>query len=358
MKSLPMTRTAVPAFTVSAACASANVAIATAAESIALGGADIVIAGGAETLSDVPIRFGKKVRQRLIASQKAKGPGDYLALLGGLKPKDLAPDMPAIAEFSTGQTMGQSAERLAKRFGVTREAQDAFSLSSHQRAAAALAEGKLADQILPMAAAPGYEVIATDNGVRGDSSMEKLAKLPPVFDRQFGSVTAGNASFLTDGAAACLLMDQETARQRGFTPLARIAAMTIVALDPLEELLLGPALAIPRLLDAAGITLADVGVLELHEAFAAQMLANMAALADDKFCRERFGRAGAVGELDRDRLNLWGGSLSLGHPFGATGARLVTTAARRMVAENARWGLVAACAAGAIGHAMLLQRDV
>jgi acetyl-CoA acyltransferase len=348
----------VPAFTVTAACTSANVAIETAVEMIAVGAADVVLAGGAETLSDVPIRFSKAVRQRLIASQKAKGPGDYVKLLSGLKPADIAPDTPAIAEFSTGQTMGESAERLAKRFHISREAQDLFSLSSHQRAAAATAEGKLADQIIPTPTPPDFKPQMADNGVRGDSTIEKLASLSPVYDRRFGTVTAGNASFLTDGAAVCLLMSEEAARAQGREPLAQIVASTIVALDPQEELLLGPALAIPRLLDAAGITLADVGVVELHEAFAAQVLACLEAMRDAEFCKTRMGRDGAVGEIDPARLNAWGGSLSIGHPFGATGARLVITAARRMQAENAKWGLVAACAAGALGHAMLLKREV
>jgi acetyl-CoA acyltransferase len=351
--SLPNT---VAAYTVSAACASANVAIANAAEAIAVGTADIVIAGGCETLSDVPIRFSRPVRQRLMASQKARGPGDYVKLLAGLKPVDILPDTPAIAEFSTGLTMGENAERLAKRFAITREAQDLYALASHQRAAKANVDGRFADQMIPTPTAPDFVAKTVDNGVRSDSTIEKLASLPPIYDRKFGTVAAGNASFLTDGAAACLLMSEEAARAQGFTPLAQIFAQELVALDPLEELLLGPAFAIPRLLDAAGITLEDVGVIELHEAFAAQMLANLAALADADFCRTRMGREGAVGTIDPLRLNAWGGSLAIGHPFGATGARLVITAARRMVAEDARWGLVAACAAGALGHAMLLRR--
>lgn len=336
----------VPAYTVTAACTSANVAIQTAMEAIAIGTADVVLAGGAETLSDVPIRFSKPVRQRLIASQKARGPADYAKLLAGLKPADIMPDTPAIAEFSTGLTMGENAERLAKRYQITREAQDQYALASHQRAARAIEMGLLADQIVPTPTPPDFVPQAADNGVRGDSTLEKLASLSPVYDKKFGTVTAGNASFLTDGAAVCLLMSEDALKAQGREPLARIVASVAVALDPVEELLLGPAFAIPQLLEAAGITLQDVGVIELHEAFASQMLANLQVLE------------AKCGPLDREKLNAWGGSLAIGHPFGATGARLVTTAARRMKAENARWGLVAACAAGALGHAMLLERKV
>lgn len=344
------------AFTVTAACTSSNVAIASAVEAIAVGAADVVIAGGAETLSDVPIRFSRPVRQRLIAAQKAKGPADYAKLLAGLRPADMAPDTPAIAEFTTDMTMGDSAERMAKRFGIAREAQDAFAMRSHHAAAAAQEQGLLATQIVPALVPPGFVPIAADNGVRADTSLEKLAKLPPVYDRKFGSVTAGNASFLTDGASAVLLMSAERAAELGFEPLATVAALATTALDPREDLLLGPAWSIPRALDQAGIGLGDVGVVELHEAFAAQVLANLHVMADAAYCRQHMGREGAIGEIDPARLNAWGGSLAIGHPFGATGARLVTTAARRMAHEGARWGLVSACAAGGLGSAMILKR--
>ncbi|HEY9723077.1 MAG TPA: acetyl-CoA C-acyltransferase, partial [Oscillatoriaceae cyanobacterium] len=274
----------------------------------------------------------------------------------GLKPADLRPDAPAIAEFTTGLSMGESAERLAKRFHITREEQDRFAYESHHRAADATREGLLADQVLPVRVPPKFEPIAADNGIRGDTTLEKLAKLQPVFDRQFGTVTAGNSSFLTDGAAATLLMSEETAQELGFKPLATVKAMTSVGLDPLEELLLGPAFAIPKALAQAGLTLDELDVIELHEAFAAQMCANLAALADEAFCREHLGLPHALGRIDRDRLNAWGGSLSIGHPFGATGSRLVTTAAQRLQHQNGRYALVAACAAGALGSAMILER--
>ncbi|MBM3269097.1 MAG: acetyl-CoA C-acyltransferase [Candidatus Sericytochromatia bacterium] len=346
----------VPAYTVTAACTSSNVAIASGVEAIAAGVADIVIAGGTETSSDVPIRFSRPLRKRLIASTKVKGPGGYLGLLKGVKLKDFAPDAPAIAEFSTGLTMGDNAERLAKAVGLTREEQDRYALSSHHRAAKAHKEGLLADQIAPVSVPPKFAPITFDNGVRADSTYEKLSTLPPVFDRKFGTVTAGNSSFLTDGASAVLLMSEEKAQELGYEPIAAITATAMVALDPVEELLLGPALAVPAALEQAGVGLADVGVFEIHEAFAAPVLAVTKLFKDARWCRDRLGLENALGEIDPARLNAWGGSLSIGHPFGATGARLMMTAARRLKHEKARYGVVSACAAGALGHAMVLER--
>jgi acetyl-CoA acyltransferase len=315
-----------------------------------------VIAGGAETLSDVPIRFRRPVRKRLIQSQKARGPAGYLRLLRGLKLSDLLPEVPALAEFSTGLTMGQNGERLAKRLGITREEQDAFALASHQGAARAAAAGLLASQIVPSCVPPSFVPITADNGVRGDTTLERLSRLTPAFDRRYGTVTAGNSSFLTDGAAACLLASEESAARLGLSPLARIVAFSYVAMDPLEELLLGPVVSIPPALDAAGLVLEDVGVFEIHEAFAAPVLAVQKLLADGAYCRTRLGRNSAVGTIPAAALNAWGGSLSIGHPFGATGARLVTTCARRLHHEGKRYGLVTACAAGALGHALVLER--
>ena len=345
-----------PAFTCSVACVSSLQAFLECARTIATGDADVAIAAGAETLSDAPIRYRRSIRKRLIAAQKARGPGDYLKLLKGIGPKDLLPEPVALAEFSTGEIMGENCERLAKRFGITREVQDEYALSSNHRAAEATAEGRFKRQIVPTFPPPRYAVVDADNGVRGDSTMEKLGRLRPVFDRKFGTVTAGNSSFLSDGGAAVLLASEEAAEKLDLQPLAILRSSAVAALDPLEELLLGPALTLPRALDAAGLELADVEVLELHEAFAAQVLAVLDALSDETFCRDRLGRDQPVGTVDRERLNTWGGSLSLGHPFGATGARLITNCCQRLKAENARYGLVTACAAGAIGIGMVFER--
>jgi acetyl-CoA acyltransferase len=338
------------------ACVSSLQAFLTAAHTVAAGEVEVAIAAGTETLSDAPIRFRRPVRKRLIAAQKVRGLGGYLGLLKGLKLADLAPEAMALAEFSTGEIMGQNCERLAKRLGISRDAQDEYALMSHRRAAAATADGSLGRQIVPTRVPPRMGVVESDNGVRGDTTLEKLAALKPAFDRRLGTVTAGNSSYLTDGAAAVLLASEEAAARLGLEPLAVLKASATAALDPLEGLLLGPAMTVPRALDRAGLSLDQVEVVELHEAFAAQVLSVLKLLSDDGWARERLGRDRAVGEVDRERLNAWGGSLSVGHPFGATGARLITTCVHRMRAENARYGLVSACAAGALGIALVLER--
>jgi len=345
-----------PAYTVTAACISANMAFDQAANTIATGDADVALAGGTESLSDVPIRFSRPIRQRLIASRKVRGPAGWLGLLKGLRPRDLAPVVPAIADFSTGLTMGQNAERLAKRIGIGRTEQDEYAMLSHHRADQATRDGLLASQIATARVPSRYSPIERDNGIRGDTSMEKLAKLRPAFDKRFGSITAGNSSYLTDGASAVLLAGDEGLAKLGRPALARVVSQATTGMDPLEELLLGPSFAIPLALDRAGLTLADIDVIELHEAFAAQVLAVLRLMDDAKFARERLSRDRAVGSIDMERTNRWGGSLSVGHPFGATGGRLVATCCRRLIAENGTFGLVAACASGALGYALILER--
>lgn len=346
----------VPAHTVTMACISANQAVTSAAEVIRSGAADIAIAGGVEVLSDAPPQFPLEVRKRLYESQRYASPLDYRKLFAGVSPSDLLPRAPKVAEYSTGETMGESADKLAASFGVTRAEQDAYALRSHQSAAKATETGLLEDEILPTAVPPTFELHTKDNTVRADSSLDKLASLKPVFVKPFGTVTAGNASPLTDGASAVLLMEEDTALALGYTPKARLGPYTYVAQDPGEELLLGPAYATPKVLEQAGVTLADVDATEIHEAFAGQVLAVLRALESDTFARERLGRGGRVGAVDLDKLNPWGGSLSLGHPFGATGTRLLTTAAHRLEAEDGSLALVTACAAGGLGFAMLLER--
>ena len=346
----------VPAFTVTMACISSNQALTSGVDLLRAGLADVVVAGGTETLSDPPIRVARPLRKRLFEAQSAKGPGDYLELLEGLRPSDLLPEAPAIAEFSTGEVMGESADRLAAMFGVSREEQDAYALRSHRRAAQARDDGHLDPELHPATPPPDFAPITTDNVIRDDTSMDQLRDLSPAFIDPYGTVTAGNSSALTDGASATLLMAEDVARAEGFSPQAALRDYTYVAQDPGTELLLGPAYAIPQVLDAAGLTLDDIDVVELHEAFAGQVLAVLEALASDEFAEEKLNRSSAVGTIDPDRLNAWGGSLSLGHPFGATGTRLVTTAAHRLRVEDGQWALVAACAAGGQGHAMLIER--
>ncbi len=345
----------VPAYTVTMACVSSLQSFLSCVQAIQSGQAQVAIAAGAELLSDVPIRLSRPLRKRLIAAQKVRGPMGYFSLLAGLGLGDLAPERPAIAEFSTGEVMGENCERLSKRLGITRQAQDEYALLSHQRAAQATEQGLLARQIEPVYLPPYKEPLGRDNGFRGDTTLEKLGKLRPAFDKRFGTVTAGNSSFLTDGAGAVLLASEEAAERLDLRPMAYVKSVAVAALDPLEELLLGPAITVPRALAAAGLELEQVEVIELHEAFAGQVLAVLKLLADQEWCRERLGREEALGEVDLDRLNGWGGSLSVGHPFGATGARLITTCCHRMAHAGARYGLTAACAAGALGIGAVLE---
>lgn len=344
------------AYTVARACASANQAITDAADQIGLGHADIAIAGGAESLSQVPILHSRGMSDVLIAASKARSLGERVATLARLRPRDLVPITPAIAEPSTGETMGQSADKMAKLNGISREAQDRFALRSHQRAAAGFDDGRLAAEIVPVPEPPDYAtLLASDNLVRRDTTYEKLAALKPVFDRTYGSVTAGNASPLTDGAAAVLLMSEERARALGFAPIAYIRSYAYAAIDPAEQLLQAPVFAAPMALKRAGLRLADMDLVDMHEAFAAQVLSNLQGLAS-KAWAERAGFSAPAGEVDPERLNVMGGSLSIGHPFGATGARIVTTLANELARRNAQFGLLTVCAAGGMGHAMVLER--
>ena len=346
----------VPAFTVTMACISSNQAVTSGVDLLRTGQVDVVVAGGTETLSDPPIRLQRPVRKRLFKARNAKSTGDYLALLDGLSPGDLVPESPSISEFSTGDVMGESADRLAAMFGISREDQDEYALRSHLKAAMARDDGRLDEELAPATVPPDFDPITTDNVIRDDTSMEQLRDLPPAFVKPFGTITAGSSSALTDGASATLLMAEEVAEAEGFTPRAALRNYTYVSQDPKTELLLGPAYAIPEVLDAAWLTLDDIDVIELHEAFAGQVLAVLDALRSDRFAEEHLNRSEPVGEVDMDRLNTRGGSLSLGHPFGATGARLVMSAVNRLHDEDGRWALVSACAAGGQGHAMLIER--
>lgn len=349
----------IPAHTCTLACISANMAITNGANLIVSGNAEAVIAGGVESFSDVDIKISKKYRRFILDMtmfRKPKSLGGKLKLLSRMHPRDFViPERPAIAEFATGLTMGQNADRLASRLGISRQSQDAYAAESHRRAVAAIESGSLAHEIVPVVPQGTDQPITEDNGPRPDASPEKLARLKPAFDRRYGTVTAGNSSFLTDGASAVLLMSREKAEALGLTPLAYLRSYAYSAQDLYEELLLGPAFAIPRALDRAGLRLSDIDVLEIHEAFAAQMVANLECLDSEAFARQSLGLAAKVGEVDPDKLNPYGGSLSLGHPFGATGGRLVTTCANRLQQSGAQFGLVAGCAAGAVGSAMILQ---
>ena len=346
----------VPAVTVSRACSSANQAITDAAQMIEVGQAEVVVAGGAESLSHVPITVSDKLSKTLVIASKGKTLGQRLSPFSSVRPKDLIPVTPAIVEPTTGETMGESAERMAKENGISREDQDAWALRSHELAGAGTQDGRLTREITPVYLPPGYEkVIDRDNGVRTDSSLEKLAKLRPAFDRRYGSVSAGNSSPLTDGASALVLMNAELAAAEGIDAIGYVRSWAWTALDPAGQLLQGPAYAAPLALDRAGLTMKDIGLMEMHEAFAAQVLSNLQALSSKQFARDELGRSDAVGHPDVDVINVMGGSLAIGHPFGATGGRITVTLLNEMARRDVEFGLITVCAAGGMGFAMVVE---
>ena len=353
---MPMLPRGTEAYTVSRACASANQAITDAADQIVLGHHDVIIAGGAESLSNVPILHSRSMSEKLVAFSRARSTGQRMKLLSSIRPKDFVPITPAIAEPTTGETMGQSAEKMAKINHIARQAQDEFALRSHERAAEGTRDCRLTAEIVPVYLPPKLDkALTSDNGIRTDSSLEQLAALKPVFDRRYGSVTAGNSSPLTDGASAVLLMSEERAKSLGYEPLAFIRSYAYAALDPGEQLLMGPVLAAPVALKRAGLGLADMDLVEMHEAFAAQVLSNLQGFTSREWAR-RAGFDQPVGEVDPARLNVMGGSISIGHPFGATGGRILTTLVNELRRRDGEFGLMTVCAAGGMGHAMVVER--
>jgi acetyl-CoA acyltransferase len=352
---LPQFPAEVPAASINRACASANTAIATGADQIAAGRASVVVAGGAESLSDIPILHSRRFSDTLIALNRARSIGERLRLLARVRPRDLVPVTPAIAEPSTGETMGQSAEKMAKVNGISRDEQDAWALRSHQLAHAATVDGRLTAEIAPVFP-PDGDPVSADNGVRADTTLEQMAKLAPIFDRQYGTVTAANSSPLTDGASAVLLMSEDRAAALGYQPLAFIRSHAVAAVDPSWQLLMGPAFAVPQALDRAGLALSDMGLIEMHEAFAAQVLSNIQAFESRVFAAKYLGRSEPVGQVRRDIVNVMGGSIAIGHPFGATGGRLTLTLANEMKRRDVQFGLISVCAQGGMGFAMVLER--
>ncbi|XP_034951115.1 trifunctional enzyme subunit beta, mitochondrial [Chelonus insularis] len=344
-----------PAHTVTMACISSNAALTTGMGLIACGAFDTIVAGGVEFMSDIPIRHSRQMRSLMLKASKAKTLPQTLALLASIRPSFFVPDLPGVAEFSTGEVMGHSGDRLAAAFGVSRQEQDEYAARSHRLAQQAQQQGNLSD-LVPFKVPDQDQIIDKDNGIRV-SSPESLQKLKPAFVKPYGTITAANASFLTDGASAALIMTEEKARQLGLKPKAYLRQFTYVSQDPVDQLLLGPTYAIPKILEKSGLTLNDIGVWEIHEAFAGQILANLKAMDSDWFAREYLKRSqGKVGVPDLKKWNAWGGSLSIGHPFAATGVRLATHTANRMIKEDQQFGLIAACAAGGQGVGMIMER--
>jgi acetyl-CoA acyltransferase len=346
----------IEAHTVARACATSIQSFTDAANQIALGLSNVAITGGTESMSDAPIFSTRNLAQALIASSKGKSLAQKLKPFQKLKAKDLLPVPPAIAEYSTGQTMGESAEKMAKENGISRKEQDELALASHHNAAKAWKEGAFNELVMHVSVPPKYEAVATrDNIVREDTSYDALAGLKPVFDRKYGSVTAGNASPLTDGAAALLLMSEEKAKALGYEPMGYLRAYAYAATDPADQLLQGPAYAAPLALERAGMKLSDLDLVEMHEAFAAQVASNLQAFASKDFAK-KLGRSAPLGEVDRSRLNVTGGSIAIGHPFAATGARIIAQALNELKRRNKNTVLCTVCAAGGLGAAVVLER--
>jgi acetyl-CoA acyltransferase len=345
----------VEGMTCTRACATGLQAVTLAAAAIERGEADVVIAGGSDSTSNAPLNLPQKAVHALapLAFGKAASPSDYLSVLAQMMPiSEIMPKMPKIAERTTGQVMGECAEEMAERNGITREAQDHFAERSHHRAAEAISSGRFDDEVAAVDTPEGP--VYTDDIVRGDTSFEKLSRLRPVFASD-GTVTAGNASPLTDGAAAVLLMSESKAKALGYRPLAALRSWAYIGVDPADQLLIGPAIAMPKALDRAGMELGDVGLVDMHEAFAAQVLSVTKALGSRGFAEVRLGKSKAVGEIDEGRFNIHGGSISIGHPFAATGARMVTTMANELADGQHETALLGICAAGGLGAGAVME---
>lgn len=343
--------------TLNRACTSSLQTIADAARTIMAGQSQAIIAGGVECLSDVPIVYSKSARKFLLKLSQARALGQRLAIAKTFSPKAWLPVPPTISEPLTGLTMGQHAEIMAKKNRIARGDQDRFAVSSHQKAAAARKGGVFRDEIVPVWTGRRFDVcVDEDNLIREDTSVEQLAKLRPAFDRKYGSLTAGNSSALTDGAAATLVMDEARAQELGLKARVRIRDCLFVGVNPYDQLLIGPALAIPLILRRNKLTLRDIGRFEIHEAFAAQVLSCLGALESAEFHQQYFGTSTPTGMIPLDRLNVNGGAIAIGHPFGATGARLVTTLTHELERSGTQLGLIAVCAAGGMAGAILLEQ--
>ncbi|MDD4863100.1 MAG: acetyl-CoA C-acyltransferase FadI [Alishewanella agri] len=345
------------AFSVTRACATSFQSVVSVAESMLAGVTQIAIAGGADSSSVLPIGVSKKLARALVDVNKAKTLGQKLAIFRRLGLKDLLPVPPAVAEYSTGLSMGDTAEQMAKSHGISRAAQDELAHRSHTLAAAAWQAGKLADEVMTAYVEPYSRYLKIDNNIRMESKLDSYAKLKPVFDRVHGSVTAANSTPLTDGASAVLMMTEGRAKAMGYTPLGYLRSYAFSAIGVHEDMLMGPSYATPIALDRAGMKLSDLTLIEMHEAFAAQALANMKMFGSRKFAEEKLGRSEAIGEIDMDKFNVNGGSLAYGHPFAATGTRLIVQTLNELKRRGGGIGLTTACAAGGLGAAMIVETE-
>ena len=343
------------AYSVSRACATSYQTTVNVAEAIMAGQIRNGIAGGADSASDVPITLSKKLASSLLKASKARSIGARLAAFKSIRPRDLIPKIPALREPSSDYTMGQAAEKMAKENGIDRKAQDELAHRSHVNAASAWRDGFFDSQVMDAYVPPRYKAVSKDGLVRNDSELKAYSTLRPVFDRRHGTITAGNSSPLSDGASALLLMREDIARAEGLTPLGYIKSYAFAAIDPNWQMLMGPSFATPIALDRAGLVLKDIDVIDMHEAFAAQILSNTQAFGSRQFAQTHLNRSTAIGEIDFDRFNLSGGSIALGHPFAATGARQIMQALFELRRRGDQLALCTACAAGGLGAAMILE---
>jgi len=342
-----------PAYDLQRACGTSLEAAIQIGNKIALGQIDAGIAAGTDTISDVPIVYPDEYREILLASARGKSFGGRVKPWLGLRPSMFKPVAPGVTEPRTKLSMGQSTEITAKQWGITRSDQDQLAMESHHKAAKAWAEGFYKDLVVPFSGATG------DNNIRADTSLEKLAKLKPVFDRgPQATMTAGNSTPLTDGASAVLLASEEWAKARGLPVQAYLRYGKVAAVDFVkkEGLLLAPAYAVSAMLDDAGLTLQDFDYYEIHEAFAAQTLATLKAWESAEFCRDRLGRSQPMGSVDRSKMNVKGGSIAIGHPFAATGARIVASLAKLLEQRGSGRGLISICTAGGMGVTAIVER--
>jgi acetyl-CoA C-acetyltransferase len=340
-----------PGLDVQRACGTSLEAVIVVANKVALGQIDAGIAGGVDTASDPPVVFGQEYQRLLLRAHRAKGLAARAGTFLGIRPRHFKPHFPGVGEPRTGLSMGQHTEKMARTWEIPRADQDALALASHERAHRAWSEGFYADLVVP------YLGLTSDNNVRADTSLEKLAKLKPSFAKD-GTLTAGNSTPLTDGAAAVLLASEEWARSRRLQVQAWLTYGKAGAVDFVggEGLLMAPAFTVPRMLADAGISLQDFDFYEIHEAFAAQVLCTLKAWESEKFCRERLGLAQPLGSIDRAKLNVKGGSVAVGHPFAATGARIVATLAKLLATRGSGRGLISVCTAGGMGVTAIMER--
>jgi len=340
-----------PGLDVQRACGTSIEAAIAIANKIALGQIDAGIAAGVDTVSDPPIVFGREYQQLMLRAFRAKSASARIGAFLGLRPRHFKPHYPGTGEPRSGLSMGQHTEKMARAWQITREAQDELALASHQRASQAWSAGFFADLVVP------YLGLATDNNVRSDTSLEKLTKLKPSFARD-GTLTAGNSTPMTDGSSAVLLANERWARSRGWPVQAYLSFGKVAAVDFVggEGLLMAPAYAVPRMLADAGLTLQDFDFYEIHEAFAAQVLCTLKAWESEAFCREKLGLAQPLGSIDRAKLNVKGGSVAVGHPFAATGARIVATLAKLLAQRGSGRGLISVCTAGGMGVTAIMER--